>query len=62
MLEATSEYQVEDVCDVLGIANSRDAASRLDEDEKDAVGISDTIGRQQNTTVINESGFISGDK
>jgi anti-repressor protein len=48
-----------DVCKVLEISNPRDAASRLDDDEKDGVGITDAIGREQQTTVINESGLYS---
>ena len=48
-----------DVCKVLEISNSRDAASRLDDDEKDGVGITDTMGRQQTATVINEPGLYS---
>jgi prophage antirepressor-like protein len=48
-----------DVCRVLEIGNARDAASRLDDDEKDGVGITDAIGREQLTTVINESGLYS---
>lgn len=48
-----------DVCEVLEIANSRDAVSRLDDDERDDVGITDAIGRVQETTVINESGLYS---
>lgn len=48
-----------DVCSVLEIANSRDAATRLDDDEKGDVGIADAIGRDQKTTIINESGLWS---
>lgn len=48
-----------EVCKKLGIVNPRDAASRLDDDEKDGVGISDTMGREQKTTIINESGLYS---
>lgn len=48
-----------DVCRVLEISNSRDAVSRLDDDEKDAVGITDTIGRQQTMSVVNESGLYA---
>lgn len=29
-----------------GIGNNRDAMNRLDDDEKDAVGIADAIGRE----------------
>lgn len=52
-------FVLNDVCKRLDIANPRDAASRLDDDEKDAVGITDTIGRPQRTTIINESGLYS---
>lgn len=48
-----------EVCKKIGIANPRDAASRLDDDEKDGVGISDAMGREQKTTVISESGLYS---
>ncbi|WP_127078355.1 BRO family protein [Rhodomicrobium lacus] len=47
-----------DVCRVLDIANSRDAASRLDEDEK-GVGTTDTLGGKQSQITINESGLYS---
>ncbi len=52
-------WVLKDVCAVLDISNNRDAALRLDEDEKDDVGITDAIGRQQNTTVISESGLYN---
>jgi prophage antirepressor-like protein len=45
-----------DVCKALGIANSRDAMDRLDEDEK-GVTLIDTLGGRQETNIINESGL-----
>lgn len=48
-----------EVCKRLDISNPRDAASRLDDDEKDGVGITDAIGRTQRMTIINESGLYS---
>lgn len=47
-----------DVCRVLDIANSRDAVGGLDEDEKGVV-IADTLGGQQKTQIISESGFYT---
>jgi len=38
-------FVLADVCRALGVANVTDAAARLDADEKDDFGISDTIGR-----------------
>ena len=43
---------------MLDIRNSRDAAARLDDDEKGVV-ITDTLGGPQEITVINESGLWS---
>ncbi len=57
-----------DVCRVLGISNSRDAASRLDDDEKatltrcantDSIDGCDADARAQTITVINESGLYA---
>jgi len=48
-----------DVCKTLGISNSSNVISRLDDEEKDEVAIADPIGRPQNTTIINESGLYS---
>lgn len=47
-----------DVCKVLEITNSRNIAARLDEDEK-GVTLVDTLGGNQNMTIINESGLYS---
>lgn len=52
-------FVLADVCRVLEIANSRDAAARLDDDERGDVGITDAIGREQATAIINESGLYS---
>jgi len=47
-----------DVCRVLGIANSRDAVARLDDDEK-GVADADTLGGVQRVTVVSESGLYA---
>jgi len=46
-----------DICKVLGLSNSREAISNLDDDEKDDVSIADTIGRKQKMNIINEPGL-----
>ena len=51
-------FIAKDVCDILEVANSRDALSRLDDDEK-GVASTDTLGGSQNMTIINESGLYS---
>ncbi len=47
-----------DVCAALSIANSRDAVTRLDEDEKGVATI-DTLGGRQEMATVNESGLYS---
>jgi hypothetical protein len=47
-----------DVCAALGIANSRDALARLDDDEKGVVS-TDTLGGAQQVAIINESGLYN---
>jgi anti-repressor protein len=36
----------------VGIENPRNVSTRLDDDEKDAVGITDAIGRLQTATIV----------
>lgn len=52
-------FVANDVCRALDLTNPRKAISRLDADEKDGVTISDAIGREQKTNVVNESGLYT---
>lgn len=47
-----------DVCRALDISNPRDAVSRLDDDEK-GVGLTDTLGGDQEMLIISESGLFT---
>lgn len=47
-----------DVCKALDISNSRDALTRLDDDEK-GVASTDTLGGKQDMTIVNEPGLYS---
>ena len=49
-------FVAKDVCEVLGIANSRDAVSRIPNKDK-GVASSDTPGGVQNLSVISEAGL-----
>lgn len=51
-------FVLKDVCEVLGLGNSRMVSDRLDEDEKGVSKI-DTLGGVQNVTIINESGLYN---
>lgn len=47
-----------DICRALEIKNSRDAITRLDDDEKD-VALTDTLGGKQEMTIVNEPGLYT---
>lgn len=52
-------FVAKDVCQVLGIANHKDAVSRLDDDERQGVGITDPLGIRQTANAVSESGLYS---
>ncbi len=52
-------WVLKDVCGVLEISNSKMVAERLDDDEVSLTYITDSLGRNQDTTVINESGLYN---
>lgn len=56
-IDGVPHWVAMDICKVLGIKNQRDAVSRLCDDEKDGVAFTDSIGRQQVVTCVNESGL-----
>lgn len=52
-------FVAKDVCKALEICNHKDATSRLDDDERHGVGITDSMGRKQVVTAVSESGLYS---
>ncbi|MCA8037103.1 Bro-N domain-containing protein [Burkholderia arboris] len=51
-------FVASDLCAALGITNSRDALSKLDDDEK-GVGSTDTLGGHQQVGVVSEPGMYT---
>lgn len=51
-------FVAKDICDCLEIGNSRQALSRIDEDEKGVI-LNDTPGGQQNLSAVNEYGLYN---
>jgi anti-repressor protein len=52
-------WVLKDVCDILELSNNRMVADRLEEDEVSQTYVTDNLGRQQETTIINESGLYN---
>ncbi|MBC9785845.1 Bro-N domain-containing protein, partial [Heliobacterium chlorum] len=58
MIDGQPWFVAKDVCDVLDIGNPTMALSRLDNDEK-GLSLIETLGGQQQLTVVNEPGLYS---
>ncbi len=58
VIDSKPWFVLADVCKVLELTNSRNVATRLEDDEK-GVTLVDTPGGKQNLTTINESGLYS---
>ena len=52
-------WVLKDVCDVLELSNARMIADRLDEDDVSLAYVTDNMGRQQQTNIVNESGLYN---
>ena len=50
-------FVAKDVCDILELTNSREAISNLEKDDVSTTDIIDSLGRSQNTNIINETGL-----
>ena len=57
MLDGEVWFVAKDVCNVLGLANSRQALSGLDDEDKKGVSIDNTLGGKQTMNAINELGI-----
>lgn len=52
-------FVLKDVCGVLDLGSPHKVSERLDEDERNQIPVTDSMGRQQETTIINESGLYN---
>lgn len=52
-------WVLKDVCEILQLDSPHKVAARLDEDERNLIPLIDNLGRNQKTTVINESGLYN---
>jgi anti-repressor protein len=52
-------WVLKDVCGVLELSNARMIADRLDEDDVSLAYITDSMGRRQQTNIVNESGLYN---
>lgn len=50
-------FVLKDVCAVLGLSTPARVAERLDPDEVSQTHLTDSLGREQETTIVNESGL-----
>lgn len=50
-------FVLKDVCDVLDMKAPHMVAKRLNEDDRNTTSVIDSLGREQQTTIVNESGL-----
>lgn len=58
MVDGEPWFAAKDLCELLGLDNSRQAVSRLDDDEKGVIS-SDTLGGKQELTFVSEPGMYA---
>ena len=58
-IDGETWFVAKEVCDILGIGNSRQAVSTLDDDEKNTVTTNDGTSGNPNKTIISESGLYA---
>ncbi|MBQ3970303.1 MAG: phage antirepressor KilAC domain-containing protein [Clostridia bacterium] len=61
MIDNEPWFVLKDVCVVLEMGANRagEIVKRLEKDEYDSIGLTDSLGREQNAYIINESGLYS---
>lgn len=59
MINGDPWFVLKDVCAVLGIVDHKVVVRRLDKDEVCQIPLTDSLGRKQETTIINESGLYT---
>ena len=52
-------FVLKDVSAVLDLGSAHKVSERLDEDERNQIPLTDSLGRKQETTIINESGLYN---
>lgn len=52
-------FVAKDVCIVLELGDTHKAVDRLDDDERNLIPVTDSLGRQQETYIVNEPGLYS---
>ena len=59
MIDGEPWWVLRDVCEVLGLGSPHKVAERLETDERNQIPVIDSIGRAQDTEVVNESGLYA---
>ncbi|OQP00872.1 BRO family protein [Parageobacillus toebii] len=52
-------FVAKDVCEILDISDARKAVQRLDDDERSLIPVTDSLGRKQETFIVNEPGLYT---
>ncbi len=59
LINEEPHWVLKDICDVLGLTTTSRVSERLEEDEVSSTHVIDSLGRKQETTIVNESGLYT---
>ncbi|WP_180537132.1 Bro-N domain-containing protein [Micrococcus luteus] len=59
LIDGEPHFVANDICAVLDLTDPRKSVNLLDEDERNTVPVTDSLGREQMTFVVTEAGMYS---
>jgi prophage antirepressor-like protein len=59
LIDGEPWWVAKDVCDVLELGDTHKVMERLDEDERNTIPVTDSLGRLQETYIVNEAGLYN---
>jgi prophage antirepressor-like protein len=59
LIDGEPWWVAKDVCDILELGDTHKVMERLDEDERNTIPVTDSLGRLQETYIVNEAGLYN---
>jgi prophage antirepressor-like protein len=59
LIDGEPWWVAKDVCDILELGDTHKAMDRLEEDERNSIPVTDSLGRLQDTYIVNEAGLYN---
>jgi anti-repressor protein len=59
LIDGEAHFVANDICSILDLTDPRKSVNLLDEDERNTIPVTDSLGREQQTFVVTEAGMYS---